>query len=304
MVPVDKLKIGDYIILKSRDGSQSNSDFKYKVLDIAVKNKDFLDNGDTQLPGLYFKIKINQFSFGNIFSASYATQGVSFDSNNNAVHSLNLINGTNSFAPQTVVDHPIFYGSGQNSLFLASGHSPIQSMQGLKDIRFKIVMLTSSTFQYFIFDGQGYSGVTGFGAGGATIVNGAGTFNQYDQFQDIVKVTTTLFGVSNNALLFGNSDSANISHSINQKAVIRSLDYKTSVVAGNWNSFSGAFSPALSTTIAGGFNVIGGVEQGGTLVPDKTDKAANPSAAEPGHLAYLAGAKIPTTGLYARRSIF
>ena len=142
------------------------------------------------------------------------------------------------------------------------------------------------------------------GAGGATIVNGAGTFNQYDQFQDIVKVTTTLFGVANNALLFGNSDSANISHSINQKAIIRSLDYKTSVVAGNWNSFSGAFSPALSTTIAGGFNVIGGVEQGGTLVPDKTDKAANPSAAEPGHLAYLAGAKIPTTGLYARRSIF
>ena len=142
------------------------------------------------------------------------------------------------------------------------------------------------------------------GAGGATIVNGAGTFNQYDQFQDIVKVTTTLFGVANNALLFGNSDSANISHSINQKAIIRSLDYKTSVVGGNWNSFSGAFSPALSTTIAGGFNVIGGVDQGGTLVPDKTDKAANPSAAEPGHLAYLAASKIPTTGLYARRSIF
>tara|TARA_Y100000310_G_scaffold207268_2_gene207755 strand:- start:12271 stop:12882 length:612 start_codon:yes stop_codon:yes gene_type:complete len=142
------------------------------------------------------------------------------------------------------------------------------------------------------------------GAGGTTGViapSTATTFNQYDQLGDIVKVTTTLAGVSNTSLLFGASDSAD-QPSIHQRAVIRSLDYKTSIVAGNWNAFSGAFSPALSTTIAGGWNIIGGVEQGGTLVSDKTDKAANPSQEEPGHLAYMVGNPIPTTGLYARRT--
>jgi hypothetical protein len=84
--------------------------------------------------------------------------------------------------------------------------------------------------------------------------------------------------------------------------VARTIQYKTNIVAGNWNSFSGAFSPALTSTVGGGWNIIGGVEQGGTLIGDKTDKAANPSAAEPGHLAYMAGNPIPTTGLYAPKT--
>ena len=131
-------------------------------------------------------------------------------------------------------------------------------------------------------------------------INAAGTFNNQPS-QDIMKVTTTIAGLSNDSILFGSSDSAN-NPSIHQKALIRSLDYKVSVVAGNWNAFSGAFDPALVTTIAGGWNIIGGVEQGGTLVGDKTDKAANPSAAEPGHLAYMIGNPIPTTGLYSSKT--
>ena len=134
-----------------------------------------------------------------------------------------------------------------------------------------------------------------------TSVLHAGTFNQTSQYQDILKVTTTLAGISNNSLKFAGSQDGD-RMDINQKAVVRSLNYKTSVIAGNWNEFSGAFSPALSTTIAGGWNVIGDAEQGGTLVPDKTDKAANPSASEPGHLAYMAGNPVPTTGTYAART--
>jgi len=131
-------------------------------------------------------------------------------------------------------------------------------------------------------------------------VNAAGTFNNQPS-QDIMKVTTSIAGLSNNAILFGSSDSSN-GPSINQRHVIRSLDYKVSVVAGNWNAFSGAFDPALSTTVAGGWHIIGGVEQGGTLAGDNTDKAANPSAAEPGHLAYMIGNPLPTTGLYASKT--
>lgn len=131
-------------------------------------------------------------------------------------------------------------------------------------------------------------------------INAAGTFNNQPS-QDIMKVTTTIAGLSNDSILFGASDSSN-GNSINQRRYIRSLDYKVSVVAGNWNAFSGAFSPVLSTTLAGGWNIIGGGDQAGTLASDKTDKAANPSAAEPGHLAYMAGSPIPTTGLYSRKT--
>jgi hypothetical protein len=129
----------------------------------------------------------------------------------------------------------------------------------------------------------------------------AGTWNQTSQYQDIVKATTTIAGTSNNTLLFGANQAGDI-NDINQMARVRYLDYKKSVVAGNWNVFSGAFSPALSTTLAGAWNIIGGVEQAGTMIPDKTDKAANPSAAKPGHLAYMAGNPTPTTGTYAART--
>ena len=142
------------------------------------------------------------------------------------------------------------------------------------------------------------------GAGGTTGViapSTVTTFNQYSQLDDILKVTTTLAGVSNNAILFGSSDSAN-GPAINQLAVARTLQYKTAIVAGNWNSFSGAFSPALTSTVGGGWSIVDSAEQGGTLIADKTDKAANPSAAEPGQLAYMVGNPIPTTGFYARKT--
>ena len=134
-----------------------------------------------------------------------------------------------------------------------------------------------------------------------TSVLHAGTFNQTSQYQDIVKATTTLAGIANNTLLFGANQLGDI-NDINQMARVRYLDYKKSVVAGNWNVFSGAFSPALTTTLAGAWNIIGNAEQAGTMITDKTDKAANPSAAEPGHLAYMAGNPIPTTGLYKPRT--
>lgn len=128
------------------------------------------------------------------------------------------------------------------------------------------------------------------------------TFNNQPG-QVIVKYTTTIAGVADltNVVRAGSNT---FEMSINQAAVIRSLDYKTSVVAGNWNVFSGAFDPALSVTDAGGWNIIGDVDQSSDLVGDQTDKAANPSQAEPGHLAYMYGNPIAKTGTYSSRSIW
>ena len=137
---------------------------------------------------------------------------------------------------------------------------------------------------------------------GNTAANHAGTWNQTSQYQDIVGVTTTIAGTSNTTLLFGALDDG--IPSINQKGIIRSLNYKSGVVAGNWNVYSGTFSPALLTTIAGGWSIKDGDEQGGTLIGDKTDRAANPTQDEPGRIAYMAGAPAPTTGNYARRTLW
>ena len=129
------------------------------------------------------------------------------------------------------------------------------------------------------------------------------TFNNQPG-QVIVKYTTDIAGVSNLTQAIRSAGSSGIV-SINQEAIIRSLDYKTSVVAGNWNVFSGAFSPALTVTDAGGWNIIGGVDQSSNLVGNQTDKAANPSQLEPGHLAYMGGnLGLPKTGLYSSRSVW
>ena len=130
----------------------------------------------------------------------------------------------------------------------------------------------------------------------------ASTFNNQPG-QVIVKYTTDIAGVSDLTQAVRSAGSSGII-SINQRAVIRTLDYKVSVVAGNWNVFSGAFDPALSTSTAGGWNIIGGVDQSSSLIGDQTDKAANPSQTEPGHLAYMYGNPIAKTGLYSSRSVW
>ena len=119
------------------------------------------------------------------------------------------------------------------------------------------------------------SGVNNFQAG-------AGTWNQQTQFSDIMKATTTLGGVANNAILFGASDSA-AGDSIHQAATLRVRLYKTAVRAGDWNPYSG-WSSAPSVVESGGHNISADVENASTLKSSGTDHAANPSSATPGEL--------------------
>jgi hypothetical protein len=132
------------------------------------------------------------------------------------------------------------------------------------------------------------SGVDNFQAG-------AGTWNQQTQFSDIMKATTTIGGVANNALLFGASDSA-AGDAIHQAVTIRVRLYKTAVRAGDWNPFSG-WSSAPSVVESGGFNISSDVDNSSTLKSSGTDHAANPSSAIPGALQYDLG-QIPVQTAY------
>ena len=131
----------------------------------------------------------------------------------------------------------------------------------------------------------------------------ASTFNNQPG-QVIVKYTTDLAGVTNLTQAIRSAGNSGI-YSINQLDVMESIDYKTSVVAGNWNIFSGAFSPALTVTDAGGWDIAAngiGVDNSSNLRGSGTDTAANPTAAIPGRLTYMYGAIAPSGATYSPRT--
>ena len=132
------------------------------------------------------------------------------------------------------------------------------------------------------------SGVDNFQAG-------AGTWNQQTQFSDIMKATTTIGGVANNAILFGASNSAQ-GDAIHQSATLRVRLYKTSVRAGDWNPFSG-WSSAPSVVESGGWDIAAGADDSSALKTLATDNAANPTSDFPGELQYNLG-QIPVQTEY------
>lgn len=115
------------------------------------------------------------------------------------------------------------------------------------------------------------------------VSNAAGTWNFAGGSGVIVKATTYLGGVANNAAVFGASDSAN-GDSIHQSVVLRNRLYKTAVRAGNWNEYTGAWSSAPTVADTGGYDIAAGLDNSPTLKASGTDHAANPSSAIPGEL--------------------
>jgi len=129
------------------------------------------------------------------------------------------------------------------------------------------------------------SGVNNFQAG-------LGTWNQQSQFSNIVKATTTIGGVSNNALVFGASDSAQ-GDAIHQAAVVRNRLYKTAVRAGNWNEYTGTWSSDPTVANTGGYDIANGVDLSPTLKASGVDHAANPTSARPGELTAFSASGTP-----------
>jgi hypothetical protein len=129
------------------------------------------------------------------------------------------------------------------------------------------------------------SGVNNFQAG-------LGTWNQQSQFSNIVKATTTIGGVSNNALVFGASDSAQ-GDAIHQAAVVRNRLYKTAVRAGNWNEYTGTWSSDPTVANTGGYDIANAVDLSATLKASGVDHAANPTSARPGELTAFSASGTP-----------
>ena len=129
--------------------------------------------------------------------------------------------------------------------------------------------------------------VTGGGEIGCyNCITGAVTpFPKLGQFM-MVKYTTKIAGSTNNALLFGGSakNAASGLHPYPKSFV--TLLIGGAIRSGDWNIFSGVFTPALS----------------GATTTYAVDSGANPTYQIPGMLVYNFGTRVPHTSNYQRRT--
>jgi|LULM01.1.fsa_nt_gb hypothetical protein len=138
------------------------------------------------------------------------------------------------------------------------------------------------------------------GVGGVVSANQAASINAGTQVISVAQ--TTIAGISNTTLQGGQSNSANEANTPLQLDVLRTYYYKTAVVAGNWNEFTGAFSSGPSNAASGVYDITKASDTAGTVRASGTDVAANPSQAYPGTLTYRDGSPNPTNDFYQARN--
>lgn len=118
----------------------------------------------------------------------------------------------------------------------------------------------------------------------------AGTF-KYDNLRPIApRLSTVLAGVSNTVLRNG-ANVPSLTRSIAKQEKQRTPLITTAIRNGDWNIYSGVYSPALSGQLDKSF--------GDSLY---NDKAAIPTRSAPGRLIYKGGALNPVTGGYAAKT--
>ena len=122
----DKFGVGDYIIIKSGNGSATNSNKQFKVLEVEVKQSGFIPNAPE---GLYFKIKVefNDFAFlpqnqtQNIVTTNQGTSSFNQTTSPNVSGTGSNVVLVNTFTTNTgiqwtntipsYISSPVFYGS-------------------------------------------------------------------------------------------------------------------------------------------------------------------------------------------------
>lgn len=141
-----------------------------------------------------------------------------------------------------------------------------------------------------------------------TIISGVGPVEgavpgQFNSGLQVLMVATTdIAGTPSTVLQGGESNSANVSYTPLQLAVLRTYYYKTSVRAGAWNIFNGVFDPAVANSAASGaWNIANDVDNASTMRASGVDVAANPTSTIPGRLVYMDGNPNPVQSGYGPR---
>lgn len=112
-----------------------------------------------------------------------------------------------------------------------------------------------------------------------------------------VKLTSTLAGsVSNTFLRSGASDLAS-RRSIHRQEKVRSTRFATAFRNGNFNLYTGKYSPAATTAVDAFWDVAND-----TTSSTSTDNAATPTRTAPGELTYKLGQAAPVSAVYSAKN--
>jgi hypothetical protein len=167
--PIDqpKIKVGDYIVLKTGTEGPTYSNKKYKILSIGTQQANWIQNGS--VAGIYFSIKAESNDFSAEYSFSHKTNA--FGANSTVGSGFcdqgsrtPIVVGT---TVEKVVEQPIFYGTGNgNSLSVVQdfnnnpwNYGPNQNLSVYDDLRYLIKVIGvdpvtgNNTFEYGLAPG-------------------------------------------------------------------------------------------------------------------------------------------------------
>lgn len=192
---LNKIRVGEYVIFKTENFGPSNTNKKYKILEIEQKASGFVSGA---IGGLYFKIKVDN---PGELDPNLATDTF-----------WNFQKGTDYENVQTpvvnafpFVELPIHYGDGNPNALVRLNQTPSSAS---KDRRFTIEVLSETEYRYTpVYNGQG-SWVNGTISIGATITLMDGSaqvcdvaFNSQPTIGDIWKVNVRGFAPSSNPVV-------------------------------------------------------------------------------------------------------
>jgi hypothetical protein len=141
---VDKVKVGEYIIFKSDPDGPTQSNKKYKILELDSKNTGAIISGS--IPGVYFKIKVDSLSE---FSPSVITDVTIESTGWGAAADLQPV-----YSRADIIETPIHYGDGDPSALQRASIGTLIS--ATPDTRFTVEILNNNQFRYTrSLDGSG-----------------------------------------------------------------------------------------------------------------------------------------------------
>lgn len=222
---LNKIKVGEYIIFKTENFGSSNTNKKYKVLEIENKQAGFISNA---IEGIYFKIKVDNPSELNPELSTDV-----FWNFQNGTDFNNIQVPIQSAIP--FVELPIYYGDADPNALVRVLQTPLSTN---RDRRFTIEVLSSTQYRYTpVYNSQG-GWVTGTISVGSDII-------LYDGLTAVCKVKFNSQPINGdiwkvNVRGFSSSLSQTVYNYFGGTGVTTSNTYETSL--GSYSDTTGAWS--------------------------------------------------------------
>ena len=147
---LNKIKVGEYVIFKSTSAGPTNSNKKYKILEIESKAAGFVSGA---IAGLYFKIKVdNSTELSGAGVQIYTSTGIGGTDVDASLSDKQVKDAIGISFTDSWVENPIFYGDGDSSgitLPITSGYPYALYSNAVEDTRITIQIDSPNTYAIY-----------------------------------------------------------------------------------------------------------------------------------------------------------